>query len=99
LTPPANIKAGSDVEGAVRRSLRRWEQVSGVRFITNWTHEQSASGGRDGDRISLITVADTPENSSFFSGALIGYTKLFFNWRTREISESSSRHSRASPRA
>ncbi|HEY0100898.1 MAG TPA: matrixin family metalloprotease [Pyrinomonadaceae bacterium] len=87
LTPPANIKAGSDVEGAVRRSLRRWEQASGVRFVTNLTPEQSASARRNGDRINLITVADTPENSSFFSGALIGYTKLFFDRRTGEISE------------
>ena len=86
-TPPANIKVGSDVEGAIRRSLRRWEQAAGVRFVTNWTHEQSASTGRKGDRINLITVADTPENSSFFSGALIGYTRLFFDRRTGEIGE------------
>jgi hypothetical protein len=87
LTPPANIKAGSDVEGAVRRSLRRWEQAAGVRFVTNWTHEQAGSVRSNGDRINLITVADTPENSSFFTGAVIGYTKLFFDRRTGEISE------------
>jgi hypothetical protein len=86
-TPPANIKAGSDVEGAVRRSLRRWEQAANVRFVTNWTDEQSASAGRNGDRINLITVADTLENISSFSGALIGYTKLFFDRRTGEIGE------------
>ncbi|HEX8457245.1 MAG TPA: matrixin family metalloprotease [Pyrinomonadaceae bacterium] len=87
LTPPAHIKAGSDVEGAVRRSLQRWEQAAGVRFVTNWTPEQSASTGPSGDRVNLITVADTPENSSFFTGALIGYTKLFFDRRTGEIGE------------
>lgn len=86
-TPPPNIKAGSDVEGAVRRALARWESAVGVRFVTVWTDEQSASAGGEGDGGSLITVADTPGNNSFFSGRGIGYTRLFFNRRTGEIVE------------
>jgi hypothetical protein len=86
-TPPLNIKAGSDVEGAVRRALGRWERATGVRFVIVWTDEPSASAGIRGDGVSLITVADTPENNSFFSGRGIGYTKLFFNLRTGEIAE------------
>lgn len=86
-TPPPNIKAGSDVEGAVRRALGHWERAACVRFVIVWTDEQSASAGLRGDGVSLITVADTPENNSFFSGRGIGYTKLFFNLRTGEIGE------------
>jgi hypothetical protein len=86
-TPPPNIKAGSDVEGAVRRALGRWEQAAGVRFRIEWADEQSASASLEGDGVSLITVADTPENNMFFSGALIGYTKLFFDRRTGETAE------------
>ena len=86
-TPPPNIEVGSDVEGAVRRALGRWERAAGVRFITFWTDERSASAGPEGDGVSLITVADTPENNSFFSGRGIGYTKLFYNLRTGEIGE------------
>ena len=87
MTPPPNIKAGSDLEGAVRRALGRWERAAGVRFITFWTDERSASAGPEGDGVSLITVADTPRNNSFFSGRGIGYTKLFYNLRTGEIGE------------
>lgn len=86
-TPPPNIEAGSDVEGAVRRALARWERASGVRFLVEWAGEQSASAGAEGDGVSLVTVADTPENNSLFSGNFIGYTKLFFNRRTGEIGE------------
>jgi hypothetical protein len=86
-TPPPNIKAGSDVEGAVRRALARWERASGVRFLVEWADEQSASAGAEGDGVSLVTVADTPENNTFFSGNGIGYTKLFYNLRTGEIGE------------
>jgi hypothetical protein len=82
--PPPNIKAGGDVEGAVRRALGRWERAAGVRFALSWSDEQSARGG---DRVSLITVADTRENRSLFSGPLIGYTQLSFDLRTGEIGE------------
>jgi hypothetical protein len=86
-TPPPNIKAGGDVEGAVRRAPARWERACGARFIVEWTDEQSASAGAEGDGVSLVTLADTPENNSFFSGRGIGYTKLFFNRGTGEIVE------------
>jgi hypothetical protein len=86
-TPPPNIKAGGDVEGAVRRALGRWERAAGVRFVVAWADEQSANAGLRGDGVSLITVADTPENNSFFSGRGIGYTKLFFNPSTGKIGE------------
>ena len=32
-SPPANIKAGTDVIGAARRALRRWSSVSNVQFF------------------------------------------------------------------
>jgi hypothetical protein len=85
--PPPNIKAGSDVEGAALRSLKRWEEAASVRFITEWTDEQSANVEAQGDGVSLITVADTRGNGSLCAGDTIGYTKLFYNLRTGEIVE------------
>src|SRR5215213_219260 len=32
-SPPANIKAGSDVLGAARRALARWAEASGVQLV------------------------------------------------------------------
>lgn len=86
-TTAPNIKVGSDVEGAALRSLRRWEGAAGIRFVTEWTDEQSANAGSQGDGVSLITVADTRYNGSLCAGDTIGYTKIFYNLRTGEIVE------------
>src|SRR5437763_905090 len=63
-SPPANIKAGTDVVGAARRALRRWSNVSNVQFFETSSSVQTISPPGAGDRINLITVS--PDNSSAF---------------------------------
>jgi hypothetical protein len=81
LLQQSNIKAGSDVTGAVTRALRRWEKVANIRFIVNTSELQSVSApGTRGDGVSLITVAHTSENAAPFSGAgseMSGRTRIF----------------------
>ncbi|HKQ99050.1 MAG TPA: matrixin family metalloprotease [Pyrinomonadaceae bacterium] len=80
-TPQSNIKAGSDVLGAARRALRRWEEVANIRFKVASSDVQSVSApGTRGDGLSLITVAHTAENQATFSGAaseMSGRTRIF----------------------
>lgn len=81
LAPQSNIKAGSDVTGAVTRALRRWEKVANIRFIVHASELQSASApGTRGDGVSLITVAHTSENAAPFNGngsEMAGRTRIF----------------------
>jgi len=90
ISPPANIKAGSDVLGAARRALSRWEQVSNVRFnVTTSSATQISPNGGGGDGISLITVSS--DNSAEFSGpnsVRTGRTRTFFNPATGGVTES-----------
>ena len=80
--PQANIKLGSDIEGAVRRALERWEKAANIQFDVRETDEQSVSSTESGgDGISLITVAPTAENLLMFTGDAIemsGRTRLFY---------------------
>jgi predicted Zn-dependent protease len=79
--PQPNIKAGSDVVGAVRRALARWAEAANLRFIVTSSDVQSISApGTRGDGLSLITVAHTVENAAPFSGAgaeMAGRTRVF----------------------
>jgi hypothetical protein len=85
LKQNVNVKADSDVRGAVERSLRSWEQVSGIKFETVWTDKQSVSAaGNAGDGASLITIAQTPENLLLFSNdseEVSARTRTFYNRR------------------
>lgn len=91
-TPP-NIKAGSDVLGAARHALSNWSQNSNIRFIETTSNAQSISAPGNGDQVSLITVANTPENAAAFppcdSAEQIktGRTRVFYNPKTGEITE------------
>lgn len=80
-SPQPNIKAGSDVLGAVRRALRRWADAANIRFVTTQSGVQSVSApGTRGDGLSLITVAHTPENFAAFAGDGVespGRTRVF----------------------
>ncbi len=80
--PPSNIKAGSDVVGAARRALRRWEEASNIRFnITTSSNEAATSDG-----VNLITVS--PVNGSLFSSPnRTGRARVFFDPATGFISE------------
>jgi hypothetical protein len=79
--PQPNIKAGSDVIGAVRRALDHWREIANIRFNIISSEVQSISApGTRGDGLSLITVAHTPENSAPFSGVgaeMSGRTRIF----------------------
>lgn len=87
-SPPANIKAGSDVVGAVRRALARWAETSGVQFIETSSDALNISQSGGGDGVSLITVADTQENRAvFMSAERTGRTRIFYDPATGAIAE------------
>lgn len=78
-----NVKSNSDVAGAVQRSLETWEKAANIKFQTIWTDKQSlSSSGSAGDGVSLITIAQTPENLLFFasdSNEVSARTRAFYN--------------------
>src|SRR6266404_8250550 len=75
-SPPANIKAGTDVIGAARRALRRWSSVSNVQFFEISSIVQTISPSNAGDRINLITVS-ADNSSAFVSQDNPGRTRVF----------------------
>src|SRR6185503_17365348 len=87
LAPGANIKADSDVVGAVRRALSRWSNVANINFVVTWSSLTSISPADAGDGINLLTVAATAENEAFNSDAMTGRTRVFFDPETGNIAE------------
>lgn len=86
--PGGNIKPGSNVVGAARRALSRWSSVADIHFVETSSNAQSISSPDGGDGISLLTIADTPENNAVFAGGSnTGRTRIFFNPATGAISE------------
>lgn len=81
----ANIIPGSDIQEAVRKSFEAWETVADINFDFKQTDKQTVSpAGKSGDGVSLITIAQTPENLLLFSGEnseVAAYTRIFFNRR------------------
>jgi hypothetical protein len=76
LSPPPNIKAGSDVIGAARRALRHWSSISNVQFFETSSYNQTISPQNAGDHINLITVS--ADNASVFdSEDNPGRTRVF----------------------
>ena len=87
-SPPANIKPGSDVLGATRRALARWAEAAGIQFVETQSTALNISPSGGGDGVSLITVADTPENRSVFvSAERTGRTRIFYDPETGAIAE------------
>lgn len=84
------IRPDSDIQGAIRRSLDAWEAVANIEFQVSWTDKLSVSpAGNAGDGVSLVTIAQTPENLLVFGGdsdEISARTRVFFN-RRGEISE------------
>lgn len=91
LKQNSNIKIDSDVVGAVRRSLDAWRNVADIEFQIDALENQSVSpSGNAGDGVSLITIAQTPENILFFlkdSDSASAKTRIFFNRRKGLITE------------
>jgi hypothetical protein len=87
-SPGANIKPGSDVLGAARRAMSRWSSVANIQFVETSSSSQSISPSTGGDGISLITIADTPENNAVFAGSTsTGRTRVFYDSTTGSITE------------
>jgi matrixin len=87
LTPGANIKRDSDVVGAARRALARWSSLANINFVVNWSAANSVSPVEGGDGVSLITIADTPDNEVFNSDSTTARTRVFFDPETGSIAE------------
>jgi len=83
LEPNFNIKSGSDVIGAVNRSILAWQDVADVRIVWEASNEQNVSPAGDvGDGVSLITIAQTPDNVLLFSKnaeSEAARTRIFYN--------------------
>lgn len=79
----ANIAAGTDSLSAIDRSISAWQQVAGVTIRKSTSTEQNVSPpGVQGDGISLITIAATPENLALFPKGLedaTARTRVFYD--------------------
>jgi hypothetical protein len=79
----ANIKSDSDVLGTVRRSLQAWSEAADIDLQLELSDRQSVSpNGLAGDGVSLITIAQTPENVLFFAkdyDTASAKTRIFYN--------------------
>jgi predicted Zn-dependent protease len=82
VAPPANIKQGSDLLGAVRRALAHWSAAANIQFVEAASKAESISAvNSGGDGVSLITAAHTPENAAPFNGPssdASGRTRIFY---------------------
>jgi hypothetical protein len=67
--PPFVHATGAQVLAAARRALSRWSLASNIQFnvVSSSAQDVNVSGG---DGVSLITVADTGNNRSFFNRGL-----------------------------
>lgn len=88
--PSSNLKTESDVLGALRRSLQSWEAVADIDITFEPASRQNVSPtGIAGDGVSLITIAQTPENVLLFSKSSqteSAKTRVFYN-RKGQITE------------
>lgn len=79
----SSIRAESDTENAILRSLKHWEQVADIEFDVSWTDLQTVSpSGNFGDGTNLITIAPTDENLLLFGSEtedISARTRVFFN--------------------
>lgn len=79
------IKNGSDIGGAVQRSLEAWQKVANIEFVEATSDRQNVSpAGVSGDGVSLITIAPSAENVLLFareSDQVAATTRVFYNGR------------------
>lgn len=80
-----NVKSDGDIGNIVLKSLEKWEKAANIKFEISWTDKQNVSPtGKIGDNVSLITIAQTPENLLLFgdnSEEVSARTRVFFNRR------------------
>ena len=81
----SNIAANADVTGAIDHSISAWQQAAAVTLRHLSTAEQNASpAGIQGDGVSLLTIAATPENIALFPDGLddaTARTRVFYDAR------------------
>lgn len=81
--PNSNIKTDSDVLGALRRSMEAWQNVADVEFQLVFSDRQNVSpSGVAGDRVNLITIAQSADNVLLFSNSPqteSAKTRVFYN--------------------
>ncbi len=86
-----NSISKEEVLKAINSSLETWENAADIRFIENWSDENSVSPlGKNGDSINLVTISQTSENLLLFNGDAsdnAARTRVFFN-RKGNITES-----------
>lgn len=79
----AAIIYGTDIEGALQRSIAVWEAAAPVRFVVERTDAANVSPtGVAGDGVSLITIAPTAQNVLLFAKDPMGEsarTRVFYN--------------------
>jgi hypothetical protein len=81
--PPPNIKAGSDVEGAARRALRRWSDAANINFDVRAGGPDAVGASNDGFNVISVSAA----NSAFVPAANPGRTRVSFDPATGAIAE------------
>ena len=85
------IKTGSDVRGALARSIESWERAANIKFELLDSPKLNVSpSGNSGDGVNLLTIAGSAENILFLgksTGGLPAATRVFFD-RKGNITES-----------
>ncbi len=79
-----NIKFGSDVAGAIERSVQAWRSASGLDIEIQRSARQDVSpAGARGDGVSLLTVAPSSANTLLFSDSdsIPAKTRVYFSRR------------------
>ncbi len=78
-----NIKSDSDVAGAISRALQTWQKAANIVLRQTSSNDTDVSpAGNTGDGVSLITIAQTPQNLLLFSKdaeSASARTRVFFN--------------------
>jgi matrixin len=83
-----SIVAGSDVAGALQRSLDNWSAASGIKFLVVESAAESISPAGAGDGVNLVTVAPTSENLAIFAGGNnAARTRIHYDQVTGDIGE------------
>src|SRR5438874_1241264 len=78
LSPPPNVKPGTDIIGAVRRALQSWTGAADIQFMETTSTVQTVSPTDAGDGVNLITMS--PEDATFFASTdSPGRTRVFYD--------------------
>jgi len=81
----SNIAAGTDVNAVIERSIASWQKAANVSFSKSLSTDQNVTAaGPQGDGVSLLTIAATPENLAMFPQGLqdaTARTRVFYDAR------------------